>query len=885
MRKILRAVLAVLNTILSGILLIQLILALQFLQHGYFSIPGKLLDYCKPVEGFRVSVESIRIYPWSGLELREVRLHLDGYRGPLLRIPEVSLYCEDPAACLSRSNAAFGSIRNARLYYPEKLLPEASGTALLEGVSLDLSLEDGWLNFHNIQGSLGRLAIYSHSRMKIRVPAREKGEKPNIKLRESDLDAIRELLVLHRIFENAEESSLHLRFSESDSGRPVVAFDLDSKGFRYNGDYISGDAYLEGEVSFDDGVESRDTLSGRLLRIRYKDIAEARDISINLHFSRDGVVSFIPEMAEVHARKVVYDDEVFRHGSLKVWLQDPRQMQFEAMASIRGESLRVVGEVDSYLGDGRLSTEGWIDPSRIQACRWIQDFGRSNSACFGAPVYVKADLGFRQFKWLDDVSFSVETGGMDLSGVPVSYGYLSGSKDGDWFRLDSYMARISDYTIRGSLERNLKTTDFRYLVHGSMDPRDFAPWFDPWWSDTWSRFEFGSVTPEVDLDIWGRKSDRNRRDVFGSIRLEDMRFRGLPIDRGRVSVRYRRDMIDIYDIDIRNRHGTARGSVRSVYSDDKNDVISRRINIESDIPVREAKGLVGSLMDPYLARIGGESRIHYKVNGCVIMDSHPEFNHLYGLDVEIDIPGDFEFAGVAGSNGSLLIHRDADSLIIDPIRFDFAGGLAEGSCLVMDNEEGNHPVRFDGVLTKVDTGRAKEALSGLRATAGLIAEPDSLDAVDTETTNELSLTAWGEGVMGMPASFTAEGEFLLLDPMITRVHVFGVFSRILDAFQLGIGSFTLNEATGSFRYEDDKLDFSSLKMTGPSSRVEARGHWNRVSNEMDFRLKSYPLQELNIPLISQIALVLVPISHVFEVRVWGTPDDPQWRLILDPSSL
>jgi len=45
------------------------------------------------------------------------------------------------------------------------------------------------------------------------------------------------------------------------------------------------------------------------------------------------------------------------------------------------------------------------------------------------------------------------------------------------------------------------------------------------------------------------------------------------------------------------------------------------------------------------------------------------------------------------------------------------------------------------------------------------------------------------------------------------------------------------------------------------------------------------LQELNIPLISQIALVLVPISHVFEVRVWGTPDDPQWRLILDPSSL
>ena len=52
---------AVLNTILSGVLLIQLILALQFLQYGYFSIPGKILDYCKPVEGIRVSVEVSRI--------------------------------------------------------------------------------------------------------------------------------------------------------------------------------------------------------------------------------------------------------------------------------------------------------------------------------------------------------------------------------------------------------------------------------------------------------------------------------------------------------------------------------------------------------------------------------------------------------------------------------------------------------------------------------------------------------------------------------------------------------------------------------------------------------------------------------------------------------
>lgn len=203
----------------------------------------------------------------------------------------------------------------------------------------------------------------------------------------------------------------------------------------------------------------------------------------------------------------------------------------------------------------------------------------------------------------------------------------------------------------------------------------------------------------------------------------------------------------------------------------------------------------------------------------------------------------------------------------------------------MDAADGRNPIRFDGVLTGIDTRLARDGLSGLRQEMGLVPDADAVDAIEPDTRNELSLTAWGEGILGVPESFTAEGEFVLIDPLITRVHVFGVFSRILDALQLGIGSFTLNEATGAFSYEKDRLDFSSLRMTGPSSRVEARGYWDRLSNEMDFRLKSYPLQELNIPLISQIALVLVPISHVFEVRVWGTPDEPQWRLILDPSSL
>ncbi|HOO91862.1 MAG TPA: hypothetical protein PKX94_00225 [Opitutales bacterium] len=885
MRKILRTILAILNAILSGVLLIQAVLVLQFLFLGYVSIPAAVLGYAHPFAGMRISAESIRIYPWSRLELKELRVQLDGYRGPLLRIPDLVLNCADPARCLSPSNPVYGSIREAQLYYPERLLPEASGTVLLDQVSLDFEVEEGWLSIENIQGSLARLAVYSHRPLKVRLPEGGKGGDTRLSVRESDLDAIRELLVLHRLFEDAEQSSLRLVFRESEAGIRSVSFDLSSEGFRYNDDYVASDAYLGGEVSFESGSAIRDTLNGRIQSVRYKDLATVKDISIGLHFSRDGVVSFIPELAEVHARRLLYSGESFYHGALKVWLSDPRQMRFEAMASLRGECLRLEGEVDSYLGDGRLRTEGWIDPSRIQACRWIRDAGRSDSVCFGAPVYVKADLGFRQFKWLEGLSFSMQGTDMDLSGVPVSYGFLSGNKQGELFCLDSFMARIADYTIRGSLERNTRTTDYRYLIHGHMDPRDFTPWFEPWWSETWSRFGFGTLTPEVNLDIWGRQSDRNRRDVFGQVNLEAMRFRGLPIDRGQVRVRYRRGMIDIYDIDIRNHNGTALGSVRSVYSDSSSDVISRRIHIASDIPVWEAKGLVGSILDPYIDKLGGEPRISYKVDGCVIMESHPEFNHLYALDVEIDVPGVFEFAGVSGSNGSILIHRNADSLILDPIRFDFAGGLAEGSCLVMDAADGRNPIRFDGVLTGIDTRLARDGLSGLRQEMGLVPDADAVDAIEPDTRNELSLTAWGEGILGIPESFTAEGEFVLIDPLITCVHVFGVFSRILDALQLGIGSFTLNEATGAFSYEKDRLDFSSLRMTGPSSRVEARGYWDRLSNEMDFRLKSYPLQELNIPLISQIALVLVPISHVFEVRVWGTPDDPQWRLILDPSSL
>ena len=108
---------------------------------------------------------------------------------------------------------------------------------------------------------------------------------------------------------------------------------------------------------------------------------------------------------------------------------------------------------------------------------------------------------------------------------------------------------------------------------------------------------------------------------------------------------------------------------------------------------------------------------------------------------------------------------------------------------------------------------------------------------------------------------------------------------MMDNAELNLGSFSLKEASSPLKLEGSKVFFENLELTGPSSKVRSKGFLDLGEQTLDFRVKAYPLGEVKFPVVAVLAFTLRPFTNLFEVRVTGSIEDPEWKLQIDPSGL
>ena len=89
---------------------------------------------------------------------------------------------------------------------------------------------------------------------------------------------------------------------------------------------------------------------------------------------------------------------------------------------------------------------------------------------------------------------------------------------------------------------------------------------------------------------------------------------------------------------------------------------------------------------------------------------------------------------------------------------------------------------------------------------------------------------------------------------------------------------------GLFGRERARLPAPPMLMVDRISAIDAHGDYALDRKELDFKAKLFPFQESGNLIKTVVGAVLTPISNVFEVKLTGSLEKPEWAFVIGPTN-
>jgi len=910
-----RATKCIIDSLLLFLLSLQTLLLVTLVYQGYWEIPtwvGKFILDKRSPKTVSFDLGSIRYYPKKGIEVKDISMRSSECFCPLLTIDKILLIPANSG--VANLESVEGMVQNAVFYFPDPYLPETENLKLIDGVSIRFLASRKSITLESFKARISELSIASLNPLKIdsSLLMSLRSKEPKEMDQEKILNKLREIRFLHDYFRNAEEALLTFTFHQESETRYSGDINLFAASSRMMDNVTSQGVYLVGKLVWDGDLFVDGMVNGELRSLRFADKLKLEDVAFEFLYERDDSYSLIPNRIRAHSAKLSILDHPFDYLTATAFPKDLSSGHLETAFGFGRQYLATVSDYQLDAKTAVMKVRGDLNPMEL-ARQWIGDHKDLEIVKFDAIPHVSASFRIVNWNDLEDIKFKVISENPTVSDVSFAFARAWGS----WDRksrilvLDHFIGCQPTYTIKGRLLRDFTKKDYRYVIWGEGLPPDLNPMFQSWWSELWESFDFRDHPVRFDIDIWGNRLDSNQRFVYGGLAFEDIVYKGLSIDYGELKINTIAKYIDLFDLSIQNSEGVASGRIQNVIESDGERQISRHIDLFTDIPIHRIAMVVGEELDPIVNNTSEDVTADIWLNGTLIKEDFPEFRYLDDLFITVHIPEPAEIFGVTVESADAKVRKRQDEIRIEPVSFEFAKGKGEGT-FVIDGPDSSKNLEFSVKLDDFDFREAIDKISAFskdssEAEVSTVDEPadDQVGMVaresKTATTSNpenggfklkrpedqsfMDFTLVGSCPIGDKNGLQAIGSFQLDDPLIHRVHMFGGFSKLMDNAEMNLGSFSLKKATSPLRIDGSMLYFDDLELTGPSSRVKSKGSVNLSNGELDFRLKAYPLDEVKFPVVAGLALVLRPFVGLFEVQLDGTLEDPEWKVVIDPSGL
>ncbi|MCS6771359.1 MAG: hypothetical protein NZ740_04965 [Kiritimatiellae bacterium] len=393
----------------------------------------------------------------------------------------------------------------------------------------------------------------------------------------------------------------------------------------------------------------------------------------------------------------------------------------------------------------------------------------------------------------------------------------------------------------------------------NFDPNDLAPLLTSNQIKIARRFAFSNSMPRF-AGVFLRTARPTNLFIHGHLTASRFEYRGVPVDDMEVTLTYTNHWLILDNWRFTRGRGFTSG--RMDIDLDGRQVIA---NLYSTMHPVDVAGLIGDQLRKAVSQWSFDGPTEMRAAGVVDTSARHD-----RTDLTLEARGERMGRGDwLADSASFTLHAWKGRYVVTNFAGRAFGGQLQGNVWVEPAYAGPEP-RFIATISLTNADFA--AIARGRSWAG-------------ETTTgrlHLAVTATGliSDVLG-PAT-RGDGWLVIEQGELLRTPLFGGLSELLSRLVPGLGFVSQTDLECTFLIGDGGLRTDDLQLSGDVISMRARGD---IEFDGRIRMDVQVVLMRRGPLAAFLRLLTFPVTKLFEFRLSGTLENPQWRPLNLPKEL
>lgn len=831
--------------------------------------------------GFRVKFSRTAFDPTGRVLIENAQVLLPAFAEPVLTARAIYVRLNPWSLVVGKFEPDEIRIVDATAAVPAMLSPSGRAEEIVRDLDATFTPGAKLFSIPALSGRIAGIAVSARGSVQVRAT----GEPASGRIADFIANRFpalcRDVLAATEQLAAFEQPSLHLELAPSESGAAVINVTLLARSAKL-ATPVAAEARSIRAVTrillFGDAPASRLVFAADEVLLPFGTTAQRVRALVTGRMRPGSGFHFEPREFDVSADSVASSGFSARSVSAQLIPRPLPRLDATIVARVMNEPLAIRAEADLAAQSAVLYFDGAISPTVLDPISQRLGFEVRRYFDFGS---FKCENGIATLGpgWkFEKVAARIGVRQISAYGVTIDEGTAVFEFDGRHFHAPEAYGRIGPYFARGSFDQDLKTLQYRFLLAGQLRPLEISGWFREWWPNFFRQFDFPQAPPSASVDVNGFWREGRRSAVFVFADVPGLGFRGVNFDRVRTRLFIRPGFYDGLEAVATRGNAGARGTFTYTADHLTAEWVRLELNLESTLDTAIAAQIVGPVLTPVLAPFKLSAPPAVKFQGRFDGSAAPGGRHQT-LQVDARTSGEIRFYGFPLRDASFRVKARDEEIEIEDVEAKFASGVADGRARVWGLGE-KRRLGFDFSLKNANLGETAATLQEFFAHQRGHPPGPPGKFIQKNANVHLDVAASAEGGYGDPYSYHGDGSASLRGTEIGEVPLLGLLSELVKFTTL-----RFTEARGNFKINGPKITFPEVALRGANSAIDGHGDYALATEALDFRAKIFPFQESGNLLKTVVGAVLTPLSNVFEVKLTGTLDKPEWAFVIGPTNL
>ena len=853
--------------------------------HQELEVPAFLLRSLEErlaASGVRATFGRTSFDPTGRVLIENARLSLPAFVEPVISARAIYVRLDPWALATGQFEPRELRLSGASLAIPAMLSPSGLAEEILRDLDTTLVPHEQSLELAQLSGRVAGISLIAHGA--IHLPPRDPNRTDSLPIAEflaRNYPAIsRQLVAVSSQLTALDQPTLQLELAPSESRIAIARVTLFARGLKLtipqpvqaHGLHIVTKIPLFGDAP----VTARLDLTADSLALPFG--AHALQVHALVQGTlRPSRLQFLPRELDVSADSLSAAGFSARSVVANLTPGPLPQLTATVHGLLMGAPLAFEVEADLAAQTATVRFDGTISNTNLKPLSEIIRVDVRKYFDFATLDHAAGEARLGPGWKFEHLSARVAFHGIDAYRVLLDEGRAVFAFDGRHFHASEVAVRIGENVAHGTFAQDLVTFDYRFLLEGSLRPLAISGWFRDWWPNFFRQLEFPVAPPSASVEVAGRWAEVRRSNVFVFADSVKPVIRGGALDRVRARLFIRPGFIDAPDVFATHATGTAQGSFSYTSDPVTMERRSLRFDVASSLDPSVAVTMLGPLGESIFSPFKWSAPPALKIIGQIDGPAAPGGVHTT-FQISGRTTGAFRFQDFPLEDLVFTATTQDNDIDLTSMQARFAEGTLTGNAKIFGQGPARR-IRFDYTLKDSGLSRAVATLQAFDAQRKGLPAPPPGKFMQEKAHVRLDLSAAAEGSYQDLLSYHGAGQASLQGAGLGEVQLLGLLSELFTFTAL-----RFNTARTTFQIDGAKLTFPDLTLRGANSVIEAHGNFDLNRRELDFKAKVFPFQESQSLLKSVVGAVLTPFSNIFEVKLSGTLDKPDWSFVASPTN-